>query len=262
VHAATRIASRQHPVIRRCRVLATRPDAGEVLLDGEHLVTEALTAGVPLTTLLTDGRHSALASRGTRAGTTVYEAPDSIVAAASPVRTSSGVVAVARWQPVPVETVLTPTPALVVGLIDVQDPGNVGSVIRSADALGATGVVAVGATADPGAWKTLRGSMGAVFRLPVARSDFASLAAGGRKRGCRLVATAAHEGLPPDAVDWTSPVLLLVGREGTGLPQEALAEADDRVSIPMQAGVDSLNVAVATALLLYDARRFRAIARS
>jgi len=259
VTAATRITSRQHPVVRRCRELGAGPDAGDVLLDGERLVAEALAAGVQLTAFLTDGSRDALAARAAAAGADVYETSEAVLASASPVRTSSGVVAVARWDTAPLGDVLTPAPALAVALVDVQDPGNVGSVIRSADALGATGVVAVGATAAPGAWKTLRGSMGSAFRLPVSRGTLAPLVEAARSAGCRLVATVAHQGQSPDAFDWRQPVLLLVGREGAGLPPAALAEADVSVSVAMRTGVDSLNVAVATALLLAEARRIRSL---
>lgn len=220
-------------------------------------MAEALTAGVRLTSLVTDGSHADLATRAAAAGATVYEAAVATVASASPVRRSSGVVAVGRWQTAPVQEVFAPAPALAVALVDVQDPGNVGSVIRSADAMGATGVVAVGNTAAPGAWKTLRGSMGSAFRLPVSRSELGALTRTAHSVGCRIVATSSRDGLRPDAIDWTGPVLLLLGREGSGLPDQALDEADLRVSIPMRKGVDSLNVAVATALLLAEARQGR-----
>jgi TrmH family RNA methyltransferase len=257
VPAATRIPNRQHALVRRCRTLAVAPEGGDVLLDGAHLVREALANGTPLAALLTDGRHPDLAAAASRAGVPLYDGPPAVIAAASPVRTPNGVVAIARWAPASIDRVFVPAPALVVGLVDVQDPGNVGGVIRSADALEATGVLAIGETAAPDHWRTLRGSMGSVFRLSVARTDLSALTAEARARGCTLVASVARGGDPPPAIDWQRPAVVLVGREGAGLPAPALAIADRTVTIPMRTGVDSLNVAVAAALLVDVARRAR-----
>ncbi|HUF48060.1 MAG TPA: RNA methyltransferase, partial [Vicinamibacterales bacterium] len=133
-----------------------------------------------------------------------------------------------------------------------------GSTIRSADALGATGVAALGATADPSGWKVLRGSMGSAFRLPVARGTLAAALAAARQAGVCVLATTSAGGVPVADADLTPPSLVLLGHEGTGLPADLVAAADGVVSIPMRAGVDSLNVAVAAALVLDEARRQRA----
>ncbi len=252
------ITSRQHAVVRQFRHAGTRSGAEDVvLLDGEHLLREALAAGLTVRTVLTDGRHGALTGEAERAGAAVYTCTGNVLDAASPVRTPSGVVAIVEWAFSPLSTVLAAQPALVVALVDVQDPGNVGSAIRSADALGATGFVAVGATADPGGWKVLRGSMGSAFRLPIAKSDLSETIAAAHASGARVLATTNANGTALSGADLTSPVLLLFGHEGLGLPPDALARADASVSIPMRAGVDSLNVAVASALVLAEARRQR-----
>jgi TrmH family RNA methyltransferase len=146
----------------------------------------------------------------------------------------------------------------VVGLVDVQDPGNVGAVIRVADALGATGVGVTERSADPGGWKALRGSMGSAFRLPVARLDLATLLAEAGRAKAQVAAAVARGGTEP-ALAWLSrPTLLLLGHEGAGLPDDVLRKADLRVTLPMRAGVDSLNVSVAAALVVDEARRQRA----
>ncbi len=135
-----RITSRQHPVVRRLRRLASRREKGVVLLDGPHLLVDALAARVRVDLVLTDGRHAALAERARSAGATVHEGSAAVLEAASPVTSPTGVVAIAHWQPQDVSDVLA-ADAPVIGLVGVQDPGNVGSVIRSADALGAGGVL-------------------------------------------------------------------------------------------------------------------------
>ena len=142
-------------------------------------------------------------------------------------------------------------------LVDVQDPGNVGAVIRAADALGASGVAALDGTAHPGGWKALRGAMGSTFRVPVAREQTDRAMGEMRRAGLRIVATVAASGTPLDRLDLRGPICLLLGNEGAGLPDSLSAGADERVTIPMRAGAESLNVAVTASLLLYEARRQR-----
>lgn len=259
VPQALRLTSRQHPIVRRCRdVAANRVDEPVVLLDGDHLIRAAIESGITLEFFLSDGRHPALAALAADAGARTYEGTAAVLQAASPVRTPTGAVVVARWQPTPLADALLRRDALIVGLVDVQDPGNVGSVIRAADALGAAAVLALGTTADPGGWKSLRGAMGSTFRLPVARAATADALAAARRAGLRIVATVADAGTPIDQVDLRSPTLVLLGNEGAGLPESILELADLRLTIPMRSGADSLNVAVSAALLLFEARRQRA----
>ena len=182
------ITNRSHSLIDACRRLARgEGDADTILLDGEHLVADAMRANVHLRALLVgrdlfpDVVRSAEAS-----GTDVYELSPSVLDAASPVRTPSGIVAIAEWRPASIADVFEPPPALAVGLVDVQDPGNVGAVIRSADALEASGVVAVNRTADPRGWKALRGAMGSTFRVPVAIGDLESTVDAARAKGASI----------------------------------------------------------------------------
>jgi TrmH family RNA methyltransferase len=144
-----------------------------------------------------------------------------------------------------------------VAAVDVQDPGNFGAIIRSADALGASSVVAVGATADPAGWKALRGAMGSSFRVTVARASLDEMIDAARTAQAQLLA-ASMDGEPIDHADLRGSTVLLLGSEGLGLPPAALGAAHNRVSIPMRAGINSLNVAVTASLLLYEARRQRA----
>jgi TrmH family RNA methyltransferase len=257
VGAAARITSRQHAVVRRFRQ-AAEGDADVVLLDGEHLVAEALDAGLSLDVVLTDGRASALAQRAREAGATVHEAARTVLEAASPVRTPSGIVALAHWHPLSVSEVIDRAKGSCLGLVGVQDPGNAGSAIRAADALGAAAVLALDETADPRGWKTLRGSMGSAFRLAVGRGAAADAIADARTRRMPIVATVATGGTPIDRANLTQPALVLVGSEGAGLPAGIIALADERVTIPMRRGANSLNVAVTAAILLFEIRRQQA----
>jgi len=142
--------------------------------------------------------------------------------------------------------------------VDVQEPGNVGAMVRAAEAFGATGVVCCGASADAFGWKALRGSMGSALRLPVVSGvSTADALAAMRGLGVRVVATVPAGGARPESLDLRRPTALLFGGEGPGLPDDAVTAADARVSIPMRAPVESLNVAVAVALMTCEAARQR-----
>jgi len=260
------ISSRHNPFVQQCRDLARRRGAGsdEVLLDGLHLLSDALAARVPVTAAAAPGEFwdspvgATLAAALASAGALLYSASPAVLEAASPVKAPTGILAVARWRPSEVAAVLEPQPALVVGAVQVQDPGNVGAIIRAAEAAGATGVVVTAGSADPFGWKALRGSMGSAFRLPVAAGPgVGALCREARERGARVISTAPAGGRAMHDADLSGPVLLLVGGEGGGLPEDARAGADEVVSIPMRAPVESLNVAVAAGVLLYEACRQR-----
>jgi TrmH family RNA methyltransferase len=246
-----RISRRQDPIVTRLRDTAKHHGQNDqVVLDGVHLLLDALRAGIAIeivvaTTDLLDDPSAE-----------VQELWQLVRAAGIPVRTPSGVVAIAQWTLSPLTTLWTPAPALVLGLVDVQDPGNAGAVIRSADGLGATGVVMIGATADPASPKTLRGAMGSSFRVPVARASLGETMREARAAGLKVVATSAPASASTDlhAADLTGPLLVLLGNEGAGLPAQALRAADFQLSIAMRPGIDSFNVAVTSALILYEAR--------
>ncbi len=260
------ISSRQNPFVQQCRALARRRDAaaGEVLLDGLHLLSDALAAGVPISAAAAEQAFwespvgDALAGSLASAGAQLYTAGPAVLEAASPVKSPTGIVAVARWQAVGVGQVLAAQPALVVCADRVQDPGNTGAIIRAAEAAGATGVVTTAGSADPFGWKALRGSMGSAFRLPVAAgADAGAVCRQARELGLRIVATAPAGGTSLHDVDLTGPALILVGGEGSGLPDDIRALADTLLRIPMRAPVESLNVAVAAGVILYEACRQR-----
>jgi RNA methyltransferase, TrmH family len=139
-----------------------------------------------------------------------------------------------------------PLPAVGLALWRVADPGNVGALIRSADAFGPAFVAVSEGTADPTGPKALRASMGALFGVPVVDFDDAP----GRR-----VALVAHGGVPLVDVDLTPPVTFVLGAEREGLPEDVLSSADALATIPLATGAESLNVAAAGAIALYELRR-------
>jgi TrmH family RNA methyltransferase len=188
----------------------------------------------------------------------VVAVDDQVFSAMSPVRTPSGIVAIAQRDPTTAAAIFEQAPLFALVVADVQDPGNLGSLLRIAEAGGATGVIVCGESANPFSWKAVRGSMGSVLRLPVARSQSVEQTMMEiRKAGATAIAAVPRDGGDPDAVDWSGRIALLLGGEGQGLGPHVVAECDQRVSVPMAPPVESLNVAAAGAILVYAARRAR-----
>ena len=261
------ISSRQNPIVRTFRALADDPDpTGErVLLDGVHLVRDAHAAGAVFEVLVvaasrldSGGEEGALARQLEAAGVHLVAADDKVFAALSPVTSPSGIAAIARRKVTAPAAICARPHALVIATVDVQDPGNVGSVIRAAEAGGATGAFVCGASANPFSWKALRGSMGSALRLPVVAGMTAdAVMTCMAEAGLRMIAAVARDGESPDDLDWRGSVGLFVGGEGPGLADDVRARCSARVTIPMAPAVESLNVAVAAGVLIYAARRQR-----
>jgi TrmH family RNA methyltransferase len=184
---------------------------------------------------------------------------DRLFAGLADTKTPQGVAALVRPRASSFEDLLAGPAPLVVVLVGVQDPGNVGTVIRSAEAFSATGIAAVAGTANPWMPKAIRASAGSVLRLPViAGMAPAILLAQLRVTGLKLFAATSSGGLLPSQVDLKVPCAFLIGNEGAGLPDEIVRSADEQVRIPLSSAVDSLNAAVAASVLLYEAARQRA----
>jgi len=148
--------------------------------------------------------------------------------------------------------------ALVVVLAGLQDPGNVGTIVRSAEAFGATGVVSLPGTVSEWNPKAVRASAGSVFRMPVIATDERKCFGQLREAGMKVLATTIRKAELDLDFDMTGPTALIIGNEGSGVPMEIAAMADGAITIPCPGPVESLNAAVATSVLLYEASRQRA----
>lgn len=260
------ISSRQNPLVQQFREVSAGHARGPlVLLDGAHLVATALDAALPIPAAaitdseLDDPEFAGLAARLEASGTDVAVVTANLMSVISPVRSPSGLVALAERRTTDVAAILGAPAALILVAADVQDPGNLGALVRAAEAASGTGVIASGLSTDPLSWKALRGSMGSALRLPVAVSlDTEELLADARMAGLQTVAAVAHGGRAPEDVDWRRPTALFMGGEGPGLAHAVIEASDARVTVPMAAPVESLNVGIAGALLLYAARLQRA----
>jgi RNA methyltransferase, TrmH family len=261
------IASRQNALVRAYRALASEPDPSGVrlLLDGAHLVREAHAAALPLESVVVassrmnaHNEEGSLARALREAGIDVAVASEQVFGAISPVRTPTGIVAIAHRHPTTTDAILGQARLFALVIVDVQDPGNLGSLMRVAEAGGVTGIIVAGESANPFSWKAVRGSMGSVLRLPVARSmSIDTVMEDIRKTNTKAIAAVPRGGWDPDAADWSGRIALLLGGEGPGLSARIAAAADERVTIPMETPVESLNVAASAAIIIYAARRGR-----
>jgi len=191
--------------------------------------------------------------------------PDRLFDTAVPSETPQGVAALVRLKEFSLDDVLDRLhvgPVVVVA--GLQDPGNLGTILRSADAFGSAGVVLGEGTVSPFNSKVIRGSSGSVFRLPVVLAK----PAGGidavfsklRGNGVQVMATSSHKGTPLDQSKLTGPNAILIGSEGAGVPRSLLAQVDEIVVIPHSSHVESLNAGVAASIVLYEAARQRQLA--
>jgi len=276
------LTSRDNRWLKQFRIAlrgGLQTDTGSVGVEGLRLVQEALESGCQIEAVLfseTGARHqdklAHLISRPEMAFP-VLKTTDRLFEGIADTEHPQGVAAlVIPRQTQPEDLFATPRGAcspLIVVLAGVQDPGNVGTILRTAAAFGATGAVtsATGqsGTASPYSPKALRASAGAALHLPlVAGAALGILLTQFKLNAISTIATCVHENssggdLPsaPWELDWCQPIALLVGNEGAGLPEEIVHSADARIQIPMQRHVESLNAAAAAAVLFYEAFRQR-----
>jgi TrmH family RNA methyltransferase len=258
------VRSRSNPLVKRLRALRDRGGRdGIVLIEGPKLLEEAALSGVEILEVAASPRveKSAGGQRLMRtlsaSGAAIRWLHEDVLAWLSDVEMSQGVLALARRPRFPEADLFRGTPLVVVAA-GIQNPGNLGALLRTAEAAGATGAVLTEGTADPFSWKALRGSMGSAFRLPhLAGLPLATALRLIEARGVQVVAADPEASLPYHESDLRQPVAFLFGNEGAGLPDVVVRAAGVRLRIPMAAPVESLNVGVAAGVLLFEAARQR-----
>jgi RNA methyltransferase, TrmH family len=244
-----------------------------IAVEGPKLIDDALRAGLEAEALLVSESGEVAAQRILLAASTtdygispsrILRATDKLFAAVSGTETPQGVAALFRQPASDFERVLGDGDAtLVLVLVGVQDPGNVGTAVRSAEAFGATGVVAARGTADPWSPKAVRASAGSALRLPILRGIAISVALSQlRISKVMIVAATSHDDERANRVNDSAkplngPTAIVIGSEGSGLPAEVINSADATIAIPMAGAIESLNAGVAASILLYEAARQR-----
>lgn len=243
------ITSLKNPRVLLWRSLKERKgrrETGCFLVEGRKMVAEAVASAFPVEALLADGAHAAeLPEAG---NVPRYVLPEHVLAAVCDTKTPQGVAAVVR---------MTEAPDLgerVVALDGVQDPGNVGAIIRTADAAGFSGVLLSGACADPFSPKVIRATMGSVFRMGLRGTDDLPGALKALRARGFAVLSSQLDGEPFYAACAAirPPFALVIGSEGNGVSEDVRRLATHRVRLPMRGGAESLNAAVAAGIMMYE----------
>lgn len=252
---------------RLVRRSSARASERAYVAEGVRVVTAALEAGAPVEGLYvaaedrTEPPVEELVARAAAGGIRVFELGVGVMEKVADTVTPQGVLAVVTERDVALEALAAETVAgerLLVVCAEVRDPGNLGGIVRSAAGAGARGVVCTKATTDPYGPKAVRAAAGALFSLPVVRAgDTAEVLAQLRHAGYRIVATTARDGTDYAAADLSGDVALVLGNEAAGLSDELLSEVDERVTIPLYRGTESLNVAMTAAVLCHEIARRR-----
>lgn len=259
-----RIEGRHNALVKELRRAFTRGELtaeGYCAIEGLRILEEAIRSGLRFQAVFVSASAETKAQRllpqiGAHVETVLL--PDKLFAGVVPSETPQGVAALVKWKQFSLEEILAKAqvgPLLVIA--GVQDPGNLGTILRSAEAFGAGGVLLGEGTVSPFNPKVVRGSAGSVFRVPLARAKMIEVVSGMRKSGVRLMATSSHKGTPLGQAKLGVALAIFIGSEGAGLPRDLIPKMDELVAIPHSPQVESLNAGVAASIVLYEAARQR-----
>jgi TrmH family RNA methyltransferase len=258
-----KVTSLANPLVKDIRALHLkkhRDETGLFIAEGQKLARDAVDGGWPIHTLAYAAKLAgepsvgALAAATKASGGAVLEVSAPVLEKITRRDNPQNVVGVFRQR-------FAPEPAVGrdgvwVALDRVRDPGNLGTIVRTADAAGLAGVALVGASCDPFALEAVRATMGSIFHVPLARLSEDALIAQSKRHGARLVGThLTAAAVDYREADYSQPLILLMGNEQQGLSEKLAAACDQLVRIPMRGKADSLNLAVSTGLMIYEALR-------
>jgi TrmH family RNA methyltransferase len=261
------ITSRDNSLLRQVRAVRDGKIEELIFIEGLRLCEEAnrsdlaIEAVVVSEELLRKERAAAAIAELSRVSKRVASVSEKLLESVSYTKTPQGIIVLAH-RPVASEDRLSmslDSSPLIVVLHQINNPVNVGAIVRTAEAAGATGVIATKSTSDPFSPKALRGAMGSAFRLPIwGGVDYGEMIDWCRRRGIVTVCADVEASTSYTQLNWTGPSALVLGPESTGFTDDELDQADQRVSIPMKGSAESLNVSVAAGILLFEAARQRA----
>jgi TrmH family RNA methyltransferase len=260
-----RIEGRHNSLVKELRQAFSRgelTDSGECAIEGFRVIEEAIRSGLRFRALFVSESGQARAARvlpqiGSHVETVLI--PDKLFTSAVPTDTPQGIAALVHLKTYSLDDLLesaSSAPLLVVA--GLQDPGNLGTILRSAEAFGAAGVILGEGTVNVYNSKVVRASAGSVFRLPVVKTELKAVIPEMRKRSIRLIATSSHKGTLLPEADMKGPTAVFIGNEGAGIDKKLLSEMDELVMIPHSPRVESLNAGIAASIMLYEAARQRA----
>jgi TrmH family RNA methyltransferase len=258
------VQSKQNGRLKELRRALDHPGReGHVLagIEGPNLLREALRAGLRLACVFAaQDAESQIEDLLLPPETEILLLPAKLLAQALTTETPQSIAALIEppeWTWADLIGGHGKTAPLIVVLAGVQDPGNLGTILRSAEAFGAHGVLSLPGTVSAWNPKAVRASAGSVFRVPLLAASAEGCFARLKKAGVKILTTAAHGAEAADQIDLTGPVALLIGNEGNGVPEELARKADGAATIPCPGPVESLNASVAAGVLLYEASRQR-----
>lgn len=265
------LTSPSNPLIKSLKSLErkkARAETGLFLAEGARLVEQGLAQGWQAETVVIAAdlagrpQMDALARRAEAQGARVVIAPERLMTAITHKDNAQSVVAAFRQRHLALEDLGFPSgrPALFIALYEVRDPGNLGTILRTADCAGTSGVILLETCCDPYSFEAVRASMGSVFDMPFAAASFTAFNAWRRAHGLTMTAASVNGTLRHDAAQLGGPAVILMGNEQAGLPETAESACDTLALIPMRGGADSLNLAQATAIMVYEAWRQRGYA--
>ena len=246
--------------LRKALAAAGRSAKCCIGIEGPHLLEEALRAGLRVNTIfVAQGAERLLVGLHVPQETEILRVPAKLLDSALATETPQAIAALVdppnwTWAHVLDQD---QEKTLIVVLAGIQDPGNLGTILRSAEAFGATGVVSLPGTVSAWNPKAVRASAGSVFRVPLLAVSERECLEELHKTGVKILATTVHAAQPAEMMDMAGPVALIIGNEGNGVADDLAAKADARITIPCPGPVESLNAAVAASVLLYEAARQR-----
>ncbi|HEV7521525.1 MAG TPA: RNA methyltransferase [Candidatus Angelobacter sp.] len=259
-----RVSSRQNALVKDLRKALSQAEPtaeGYLALEGVRTIEEAIRSGLRFQAVFFSEAGSAHATRllpqiGSQVE--ILLLPDEVFVSAVSTESPQGVAALVKLRPHKFEDLMEPgADPLLVGVAGIQDPGNLGTIIRSAEAFGARAVLVGEKTVSHFNPKTVRGSAGSLFRQPILRVKLGESITALKQQGVRVLATSSHKGKPLQDADFTGAAMIVVGNEGAGVPPEILSLTDELVTIPHSPRVESLNAGIAASILLYEAARQR-----
>jgi TrmH family RNA methyltransferase len=266
VHAETRlrpVASRQNSLVKDLRKAFSQGEptsAGAMAIEGVRIIEEAVRSGLRFEAIFfseSAQKHAARLMPQISSHTEALLLPDDVFSSAVSTETPQGVAALVKLKPAKLEDLLEQVNEsfLAIATAGIQDPGNLGTIIRSAEAFSARGVLLGEKTVSLFNPKVVRASAGSLFREPLIAVKLVDAIRQLKHAGVRLMATSSHKGHPLDEADFTGAVMIAVGNEGAGLPAEILSLADELITIPHSPKVESLNAGIAASIILYEAAR-------
>lgn len=258
------IEGRHNALVKELRGAFSRGELtadGYCAIEGVRIVEEAIRSGLKFRAVFFSKSGENKAERLLPQLAAYVETlllPDKLFASAVPSDTPQGVAALVKCRQFTLDDILTRVQTgPLLAIAGIQDPGNLGTMLRSAEAFGACGVVLGDGTANPFNSKVVRASAGSVFRLPLVRAHLAGVLGTFREHGLRLFSTSSHKGTHVHEVKFDAPSAIFIGSEGTGFPRELITEMDEMIAIPHSPNVESLNAGVAASIVLYEVARQR-----